>query len=46
VDPDTLREATELIEVANARMLEHLQLTRAMSARMRGTDEGRGRTYG
>jgi hypothetical protein len=46
VDRDAVQHATELIELASARMREHLQLTLAMSKRMHGADGGRGRTYG
>lgn len=45
-DPGDVRRATELIHVASARTLEHLQLACEMSRRMRGGDGGVGRTYG
>jgi hypothetical protein len=40
-----LRRATELIDLAAARTLEHLQLACDLSRRIQGDDE-RGRTYG
>jgi hypothetical protein len=45
-DPGAVRQATELIELASTRTVEHLRLTYAMSRRMRGADRPRGRTYG
>lgn len=44
-DPGDVRRATELIEEAGDRTLEHLRLAVELSGRMRG-DEGAGRTYG
>jgi hypothetical protein len=46
VDPRDVRRATELIELARARTLEHLQLACAVSRRIQGGDGGVGRTYG
>jgi hypothetical protein len=46
VDPRELRRATELIDLAGARTLEHLQLAAEMSSRMHGPDGGVGRAYG
>lgn len=45
-DPRGLRHATELIELASARTREHLQLARAMSRRIHGSDGSQGRSYG
>jgi hypothetical protein len=45
-DPCELRRATELIDLAGARTLEHLELAAAMSGRMHGDDGAVGRTYG
>jgi hypothetical protein len=45
-NPRAVRQATELIELASTRTVEHLRLTYAMSRRMRGADGARGRTYG
>jgi hypothetical protein len=45
-DPRELRRATELIDLAGARTLEHLGLALAMSRRMHGADGGVRRTYG
>jgi hypothetical protein len=46
VDPRDVRRATELIDLAAARTIEHLRLAQDLSGRIRGEDGGRGRTYG
>jgi hypothetical protein len=46
VDPRDVRRATELISLAGARTIEHLQLASELSRRMHGEDDGRGRAYG
>lgn len=46
VDPDDVGCATEIIELARDRTVEHLQLTLEMSRRMHGGDGRLGRTYG
>jgi hypothetical protein len=46
VDPRDLERATELIELARDRTVEHLQLTLEMSRRTNGGEDRRGRTYG
>ena len=45
-DPREIERATQLIELARDRTVEHLQLTLEMSRRMNGGDGRRGRTYG
>jgi len=45
-DPRDLKRATELIELARDRTVEHLRLTLEMSRRMEGGDGRWGRTYG
>jgi hypothetical protein len=45
-DPREVRRATELIDQAAARTLEHLQLACALSRRMHGGGGDTGRTYG
>jgi hypothetical protein len=44
--PDDVRTATTLIDLAGARVLEHLQLASELSRRMHGTHRGRGRMHG
>ncbi len=44
-DPRDLQHATELIDLAGARTLEHLRLARDLSRRIHD-DGGGGRTYG
>jgi hypothetical protein len=46
VDRRDVRRATELIDLARARVLEHLRLARDLSRRMHGGDGGQGRMYG
>ena len=46
VDPRDVRCATQLIDLAGERTLEHLRLASEMSRRMHGGDGGVGRTYG
>jgi hypothetical protein len=46
VDPDDVRTATRLIDLAGTQVLEHLQLACALSRRMHPSDGGAGRTYG
>jgi hypothetical protein len=46
VDRRELRRATELIDRAGARTLEHLKLASEMSRRIHGDDGRLGRTYG
>jgi hypothetical protein len=46
VDPQEVERATELIELARDRTVEHLQLTLEMSRRMHGGDGRLVRTYG
>lgn len=46
VEPREVRRATELIELARERTIEHLQLALEMSRRMNGGDGRPGRTYG
>jgi len=46
VDPRDVWRAAELIDLARARVLEHLRLARDLSSRMHGGDEGVGRAYG
>lgn len=46
VDPRDVRRATELIDCARARALEHLELACDLSRRIHGDDAGVGRTYG
>jgi hypothetical protein len=46
VDPDDVRSATKLIDLAGTQVLEHLQLACELSRRMHPSDRGRGRTYG
>lgn len=46
VDPHEVERATELIDLAATRTLEHLRLARDLSERIRGDDGGGGRTYG
>jgi len=46
VDPREVRRATELIDLARTRALEHSQLVRALSRRMNGGDGRAGRIYG
>jgi hypothetical protein len=46
VDPQDVRRATELIELAAARVLEHLRLARALSRRVHGADGGIGGSDG
>jgi hypothetical protein len=38
VDPHEVQRATELIELASSRTLEHLRLARDLSRRIRGDD--------
>lgn len=45
VDPRDVRRASELMELARARALEHLQLACNLSRRIHG-DESSGRAYG
>lgn len=45
-DPCAVEQATELLELATERTVEHLRLALAMSQRMHGADGARGRTYG
>ncbi|HTP19236.1 MAG TPA: hypothetical protein VMJ65_06505 [Solirubrobacteraceae bacterium] len=45
VDPDDVRTATRLIDLASTQVLEHLQLACALSRRSNASDHG-GRTYG
>lgn len=45
-DLDDLQRATELIELAGERTLEHLQLAAHLSRRSREGDSGPGRNYG
>jgi hypothetical protein len=45
-DPRELQRATELIDLAAARTLEHLRLARGLSRRMNDGDDGIGRSYG
>ena len=46
VDPRDVRRATELIDKAGVRTLEHLQLAAELSRRIHGDGEGTGQTYG
>jgi hypothetical protein len=46
VDPEEVRAATRLIDLAGARVLEHLQLACELSRRMHSDDGSAGRTYG
>lgn len=46
VDPDEVRAATRLIDLAGTRVLEHLRLARELSRRMHPGDRGCGRSYG
>jgi hypothetical protein len=46
VDPRELRRATELIDRAGERTLEHLQLASEMSRRIHGVHGRLGRSYG
>ncbi len=46
VDPRDVRCATELIDLAGERTLEHLRLASEMSRRMHGNGGGVGRAYG
>jgi hypothetical protein len=46
LDPESVRSATELIDLAGERTLEHLQLAHELSRRMHRGDRGSGRTYG
>jgi len=45
-DPRDVRRATELIDLARSRALEHLRLAGDLSRRIHGDDGGVGRTYG
>jgi hypothetical protein len=45
-DPRDVRRATELIDTAGARTVEHLQVALNLSRRIHGDDGGPGRTYG
>lgn len=45
-DPLELQRATELIDLAAERTLEHLHLARGLSRRIHDGDDGIGRTYG
>jgi hypothetical protein len=45
-DPRELERATELIDLAAARTLEHLRLARGLSRRMNDGEDGIGRAYG
>jgi hypothetical protein len=46
VAPRDVERASELIDLARARTLEHLRLARDLSRRMDGGDGGVGRTFG
>jgi hypothetical protein len=46
MDPEAVRSATNLIDLAGAQVLEHLQLAYELSRRGEGDDRGLGRTYG
>jgi hypothetical protein len=46
VDPRHVERATEVIELARDRTVEHLQLTLELSRRMHSGDGRRGRRYG
>jgi hypothetical protein len=46
LDPRDVRRATELIDMAGARTLEHLRLACDLSRRIHGDDGGVGRAYG
>jgi hypothetical protein len=46
VDPRDVERASELIDLARTRTLEHLRLARVLSRRMDDTDGGIARTYG
>lgn len=46
VEPSELKAATELIDQAGARTIEHLELARGLARRMHGEDGGVGRGYG
>ncbi|MFZ0971849.1 MAG: hypothetical protein WAN22_06460 [Solirubrobacteraceae bacterium] len=46
VDPSDVQRATQLIDLAGERTLEHLRLASEMSRRMHGGDGSVGRTYG
>jgi hypothetical protein len=46
VDPREIQRATQLIDLAETRVLEHLKLARDLSRRMQGGEDGPGRTYG
>lgn len=46
VDPREVERATEIIELARDRTVEHLHLTLEMSCRLHGRDGQLGRTYG
>lgn len=46
VDPEEVRTATSLIDLAGARVLEHLRLACELSRRIHPSDGGGGRTYG
>lgn len=46
VDPKEIERATELIDLARARTLEHLHLALDLRRRMESGDGARGRTYG
>jgi hypothetical protein len=46
VDPEEVRAAARLIDLAGTRVLEHLQLVGELSRRMHPGDRGSGRTFG
>jgi len=46
VDPQDVRTATRLIDLAGTQVLEHLRLASELSRRMHRSDVGPGRTYG
>ena len=46
VDPQDVRTATRLIDLAGTQVLEHLRLASELSRRMHPSDGGPGRTYG